>query len=528
MPFLPYPIFYALLLGFTIAVRWPTFDAGFYPTDESLYLAVGERLADGGVLYRDTWDNKPPLILWFYGLNVAIFGKAAVWAVRVWACLILTWAAAALFGLIDDFKFATGGGEAFAFLFAALFSCPWYAAELNSELFILPLGVTAVRRTARHCVDDKRTWENLFFAGVCCGAAFFSKYQGIHLTLAVLTALFVLSTPTSADIATFVGGFAVVAGGVLSVLYVSGAWAEFWDVAVAYNVDYLRLPGNPGDDPNGDSILEYVKIWGLPIIFALWGMWTFRASFYQLPIRQRKFGTLMMIWFVFAVLTLTIGRNYLHYFGFVLPPATFWALFFIFGKWRKNYPKIAAMAYASLWILPSAMLALYFVVSSPQRYRRFQNLFKQGGWAESLHRSLHPDSELVELRALVDRLRPYGVRCVLVTAFRPELYRFLELKPATKYTNFGIVYYKADWWNENAYRPFSSVETQADFYAQFYSHPPPLIIDTDGVWEKMLVKLPPEIENYRFVRVGRYSLYVHKDINIPADQFPFFDGANGG
>jgi hypothetical protein len=265
--------------------------------------------------------------------------------------------------------------------------------------------------------------------------------------------------------------------------------------------------------------LEYLKIWGLPLMAALIGIWVFRAGFYQMPIRQRKFGTLMTIWFIFALTPLFVGRVYLHYFWFILPPAMFWALTFIFGKFRRSYPKLSSLAYLSLWMVPAASNLLYFVVATPERYERFESWFRPQGWVESVHRHLHPGPELTELKQTINGLRPYGVNSALITGFRPELYRYLELKPETKYTNFGIAYFKAEWRGEDAYRPVSAVETQADFYAQLYPRSPKLIIDPDGTWDVMRQKLPPIIDNYRQIAVGRYTLYIHHDVVFEENNF---------
>lgn len=42
--------------------------------DQSLFLLGGQRLAAGGVLYRDFWDVKQPGIYWFYALAGRLFG----------------------------------------------------------------------------------------------------------------------------------------------------------------------------------------------------------------------------------------------------------------------------------------------------------------------------------------------------------------------------------------------------------------------------------------------------------------------
>lgn len=52
-----------LAAALAIAFRGPNYVSGFSPgTDSSVFLAVGYHMDHGRVLYRDTWDQKPPMI----------------------------------------------------------------------------------------------------------------------------------------------------------------------------------------------------------------------------------------------------------------------------------------------------------------------------------------------------------------------------------------------------------------------------------------------------------------------------------
>ena len=56
--------------------------------DEGFYAAVAQQLLDGGIPYRDAFDNKPPLVFVWYALSFAMFGEN-VWAPRLLVSLLL-------------------------------------------------------------------------------------------------------------------------------------------------------------------------------------------------------------------------------------------------------------------------------------------------------------------------------------------------------------------------------------------------------------------------------------------------------
>ncbi len=70
-------------------IRLPAFHPEYYSLDESIYMINAEIVADGGIQYNDTWDNKPPLLVWFYSSFVWIFGYYALTAIRIFTIFIL-------------------------------------------------------------------------------------------------------------------------------------------------------------------------------------------------------------------------------------------------------------------------------------------------------------------------------------------------------------------------------------------------------------------------------------------------------
>ena len=63
----------------TLAVlRLPSLMEPHWYTDEAGYLNVARELLNGKVLYSQTWNNKPPLMLWTMALDFKLFGSSEI------------------------------------------------------------------------------------------------------------------------------------------------------------------------------------------------------------------------------------------------------------------------------------------------------------------------------------------------------------------------------------------------------------------------------------------------------------------
>src|ERR1700683_3607293 len=68
----------AVIPGFvTLAVlRLPSLMEPHWYTDEAGYVNVARSLLNGKILYSQTWNNKPPLMLWTIAAEVKLFGTS--------------------------------------------------------------------------------------------------------------------------------------------------------------------------------------------------------------------------------------------------------------------------------------------------------------------------------------------------------------------------------------------------------------------------------------------------------------------
>src|SRR3982074_152212 len=74
---------FAVLLLLTAALRLPAFFVDVFNSDESFLGAPAEVTRDGGKLYQEAADRKPPLVPYLYAATFTVFGTTALWSVRV-------------------------------------------------------------------------------------------------------------------------------------------------------------------------------------------------------------------------------------------------------------------------------------------------------------------------------------------------------------------------------------------------------------------------------------------------------------
>src|SRR3989344_6203377 len=79
----------AAILFLIFLFRFPSLFEPFWYGDEGIFAAVARNLNQGGVLYRDAWDNKPPMIYLTYAAIFQFFGVSMFWLRLVSAVVVL-------------------------------------------------------------------------------------------------------------------------------------------------------------------------------------------------------------------------------------------------------------------------------------------------------------------------------------------------------------------------------------------------------------------------------------------------------
>ncbi|MEM7036660.1 MAG: glycosyltransferase family 39 protein, partial [Bacteroidota bacterium] len=498
---------YAILFVVTFALRLPSFHPNYYQDDEAFYLMSAEKIVDGGVQYVDTWDNKPPVLAWFYSLFVGIFGSAAIYVIRIFTCIYLYISALLLNQFVVDNKLLQRFSLLPAFLLIFLCSVPWYAQELNGEILMnLPI-ILSVFQLLKVTERSRKNNSHLFFAGVLLGLSFMIKYQAIFVFFGILGAYITIHTPRISETFSLFAGFfmsiLVLVGGI----YLTGAIEAFWDIGVVYNLDYIFLGRNPGESVSFlFNLGQYGQLWGIFILLGLVGIVHYRLTYFTNSIRLRKLEAVLLFWFSAAMLTIILGggRLYLHYFYLLVPPLVIYVSKFFELKVR---PWLRTVSIVGAFLIPVYTFGVYLASAYPKTFSFIDDQITPGGWIDNFRTQLNTEHPLA---AYIDRDKVHNG--ILVLAYDPVIHARLDIPCATRYTNFSVAYYKLE-----ALRDLTEVdllshtETLEDTYRAFREEMPEYIVDPLGIFPKMREKLPLLFQDYkaRQVNVGKDSYKIY-------------------
>jgi MFS family permease len=141
---------FGVLLLLTVALRLPGFVVEVFNSDETFLATQAEVINEGGRLYEDATDRKPPLVPYLYAATFSVLGTSALWSVRVVAML-----AVALTALLLALEARRRYGERAAwvaglmFVLASVAFAPQDGQAANFEVFMLPAMTAAVLLAAR-------------------------------------------------------------------------------------------------------------------------------------------------------------------------------------------------------------------------------------------------------------------------------------------------------------------------------------------------------------------------------------------
>lgn len=498
---------YVILFVITVLLRIPSFHPNYYQEDEAFYLVSAQKIVDGGVQYVDTWDNKPPMIVWFYSFFVWVFGSWAIVAIRIFTCGYLYLSALILNQFVADNKLLNRFSLLPAFLLIFLCSVPWYAQEMNGEMLMMLPVILAVVQMLSLSERTRKNTRYLFVAGLLLGLSFMIKYQAIFIFLGLFGAYLTINTPRLSETFSLVGGFLLSVFVIVAIVYFRGALDAFWDVGVVYNLDYIFLGKNPGENVSAlFNLGQYAQLWGVFVIMALVGVTHFRLSYFTNSIRLRKVDSLLLYWLVASLLTVIVGggRLYLHYFYVLVPPLAIYAAKFTELKMR---PWLRTGTLVVAFFIPLFTIAVYFVSVWPSTFSFLDSSISKDGWIDSFRKQLNEEHPLARY---VDKEKVKNG--ILVMSYEPTIYTRLDLPCATKYTNFSMAQFKLAPFKEAAgVQLISRTETLPQIYRSFAQELPEYIFDPQGLFPILQERIPILFADYqtRMVNDGRHSFRMY-------------------
>ena len=293
-----WPLVVTVLL-LTVTLRLPAFFVDVFNSDETFLATQAQVIRDGGSLYENATDRKPPLVPYLYAATFAVVGSTALWSIRVVAML-----AVALTALLLAAEARRRWGERAGWAAALLFVCasvafaPQDGQAANFEVFMIPAMTAAVILAVR---------DRPHGAGFAVALATLAKQTGAATLLPVAYLLWrhrgrrgVQQGLIACAIPLAVVAVMVGPGDLL-----------FW--AVAGNGSYFGFGSATGYVAGLFAVMTFAFVaCNLPILWTIPSAWRHR---------EQGTDTDLWLWLLSAALSVAVGLRFFgHYYLQLLPP----------------------------------------------------------------------------------------------------------------------------------------------------------------------------------------------------------------
>lgn len=224
-------------LGFS-----PAFNA--MSTDSGVFAYCGARMLAGDVLYRDCWDNKPPLVYLMNAFVVAVAGQNP-WAVWWFQLFWTTASSAVIFAVVWRVWHAwvPAAFSTFLFIGTALSAFYYTGGNLTENYLLLPLALTAGTLYAS-LTSRRAIWMAVL--GLLSAFAVLLKpsYLGMGAAAAVTVAIFDLVQRNwkraLKNLACYMLGMALPLAFTALVFWRLGALDDLWFAVFLHNNSYIQ------------------------------------------------------------------------------------------------------------------------------------------------------------------------------------------------------------------------------------------------------------------------------------------------
>jgi Dolichyl-phosphate-mannose-protein mannosyltransferase len=395
-----------LFLVVSVLTRMAFLSIPILDVDEAAHIVGAWELLEGGRLYTDFADNKPPLLYVYYALSQAVLGRGML-AVRVLTtAVVLPLTALALSAFFGHDRRGVAAG-----ILYLVYGASFYAHDMqavNAEIPMLLPGAWALVRLRRESSGTR----DAIVAGFLFGTAFLFKYQIVFwLAAAPLALTWVGERRRAARCAA-----ALAAGFALPLL---GAWAAFEATGGAADLLYWTLRSNVtylDSAVPADEALRRAGRGLLPFLAAtapLWWGWRRSAAMFATRYESRLVTALVLV---------------------SVPPAFLGFRF---------YPHYFIQLYVPLALGAAPWVSRAFTTPLSGGARRFAaaTLFLFGGFTAAglyLHRfrtDVYEETSprLAEAAAWLRSDRCSSTPTLFVWGYAPTLYYLTGLRPASRF-----------------------------------------------------------------------------------------------
>lgn len=475
-PLLARLLFAVLLVGGTLAVRWPVLDRQIWNLDEGSTITMAQMVLDGQVLFRDAADNRTPLVPYVKALILAVTGDWNTRAIHIAVALMLGFTAVLLWSTCRRLGHeAVGVFAALAFLgLGTGLIPPIDALAAHTGWFLI--FFSALGFWLFSAALDREARPTAFASGACFGLAMLAKQPGlldfgVTVVIVLLLALGRERAQAWRLLPAMAAGFVLPLAVTLAYFASHGALADLRFYAWTYNTQ-VYVPEVPlGRRLAAVQIPLRLLAERMPAALAL-GSAAAAGLLWLVFVRERRepakavLAWLTLGWSATGLLsTMLSGRDFAHYSIQVLPGVCLACSWSLAWCWRRAGEAHAASRRLVLRALP--VLALL-------------SLLLPGAWwtatAEARDDGTAGIGEIIRQHSRPDER-------IFIWGYLPELHVFAQRLPSTRffYTNWvtGLIpWTNVDWMKDTAYAviPGTAEQMQGDYRRR----PPAIVVDSGG------------------------------------------------
>lgn len=445
------PLWLVGILALVLILRVPTFFEPYYYGDEMVYLTLGQGVRQGLTLYRDIYDNKPPLLYWTAAAAGNLFWFKAILAFWSLATVLFFYKLSKKL-----FENHTGTQKLATLIFALLTTLPLLEGPtVNSELFMIGFTILALITLLK----DNLSSKNILLAGVFLGIGTLFKVPAAF-DAPVIVIYWLITKGFSRWKEILKDSFILFAGFVIPILltliyfFVSGAIAEYIKAAFLQNIGYLSS-FRPQD------VAKPFLVRNAPLLSRALVVMAGVILTYIFRQKLSKKFILFSVWTLLTLFAVTLSeRPYPHYFIQAAAPVSF-LLAMLFSE--KSFEQ-------SLTVIPLALAFFvpvyykFYLYPTTSYYIRFIN-FASGKISRNVYFNEF-DANTVRNYQIADFLvkstNPLD-RVFIWDPASPTIYALSRRLPPIKYV---VPYHIHD---------FSSTK---DIAADLVKNPPKLIVLT--------------------------------------------------
>jgi len=350
-------VIFASFLFFLL--RLPSLFEPLWYGDEGIYQVIGNSLNNGKLLYKEIFDNKPPLLYWLYS-----FFDSDQLTIRLVSLIFGVFSIIAFF-LLSKTLFKSGKNNNITllttFIFAILFGIPTLEGNIaNAENFmLLPIILAGLLIFKEMDFRSKLSAFNFqlstFIAGVLLGLAFLFKIVAVFDMAAFFIFYLIInfnSLKKHIKLPSIIIGFILPILFIILLFISNGTFFDFVKAVFISNISYVGYDNRIGAFP----ILLFIKL----IILGIFTLYVFTKR------KKLNQATLfILIWFAFSLFNAFFSqRAYAHYLLVLLPSLSLMTGLILFDKkYQKTiaiFFLIALMAVIRVFGMPRLNKSIYY------------------------------------------------------------------------------------------------------------------------------------------------------------------------